>query len=416
MELRLGMRRELASAVKAGSVFRIGLIIAAAVFVSACGGGSGGEGGGGEMQMPPASVSVAQVVNRRIVEWNDFTGRVEAVDTVEIRPRVAGYLQQVHFSEGAIVEQGDPLFTIDPREYRAAVDVARANLERAETRISLAEQEVERSEMLIEARAISREEFDQRQGELQQALADSSGARAQLVQAELNLSFAQITAPISGRIGAALIKPGNLVAPGETLLTTLVSIDPVYVVFEADENVYLQMQSHLPDGMRFGGDGLRLPVEVGLNGDTGFPYKGELDFIDNQLDPATGTIRGRAVLPNPDGRLTPGLFARVRLSGSREFDAMLIHDMAILTDQDRKYVYIVGEGSVAERRDVTLGSPYEGLRIVLSGLDSDDRVVVNGVRKIFFPGMPLAPEVVPMNDPLAAGEAAAGAVPGTIGG
>lgn len=413
MERRLGMHRELAPAL---GLLRQGLrlvsIVGAAV-VAACG---GGQGGGGEMQFPPVPVSVAQVVSRPIVDSNEFTGRIEAVDTVEIRPRVAGYLEAVHFREGAMVEEGDLLFTIDPREYRAAVDVARANLERAETRIVLAEQEVKRSEMLIAARAISQEEFDQRQSELQQATADRSGARAQLVQAELNLSFSRITAPITGRIGAALIKPGNLVAPGETLLTTLVSVDPVYVIFEADENVYLQMQSRLPDGAHFGGDGLRLPIEVGLAGDSDYPYSGELDFIDNQLDPATGTIRGRGVLPNADGRLTPGLFARVRLFGSREYEVMLIHDMAILTDQDRKYVYVVGANNLAERRDVQLGSLADGLRIVTSGLSADDRVVVNGVRKIFFPGMPLAPETVPMNDPLAAGSPGAGSASSPTGG
>lgn len=398
MERRLGMRRKLASAsglLRQGT--RLVLIVGAAV-AAACG---GGQEGGGEMQFPPVPVSVAQVVSRSIVDSDEFTGRIEAVDTVEIRPRVAGYLEAVHFREGAMVEQGDLLLTIDPREYRAAVDVARANLERAETRIVLAEQEVERSKMLIAARAISREEFDQRQSELQQATADRSGARAQLVQAELNLSFSRITAPITGRIGAALVKPGNLVSPGETLLTTLVSVDPVYVIFEADENVYLEMQSRLPDGAHFGSEGLRLPVEVGLAGDSDYPYSGELDFIDNQLDPATGTIRGRAVLPNADGRLTPGLFARVRLFGSREYEVMLIHDMAILTDQDRKYVYVVGANNLAERRDVQLGSLADGLRIVTSGLSADDRVVVNGVRKIFFPGTPLVPESVPMSDPLA---------------
>lgn len=401
MESRLGMRREVASAVKPlGQVVRTVLLVAIAAASAGCGGGGGG---GGEMQFPPASVSVAEVVNRRIVDWDEFTGRIEAVDTVEIRPRVAGYLQAVHFREGALVEQGDPLFTIDPREYRAAVDVARANLERAETRIALAEQEVSRGEMLIAARAISREEFDQRQSELQQAIADRSGAQAQLVQAELNLGFSRITAPISGRVGAALIKPGNLVAPSQTLLTTLVSVDPVHVIFEADENAYLEMQARLPEGEHLGGDGLRPRVEIGLAGDSGFPYAGELDFIDNQLDAATGTIRGRAVIPNPEGRLTPGLFARVRLYGSREYDAMLIHDMAILTDQDRKYVYVVGENNLAERRDVRIGQLVDGLRVVSSGLEPSDRVVVNGVRKIFFPGMPLAAEDVPMSNPLAEG-------------
>ena len=202
--------------------------------------------------MPPVAVSVAEVVSRDVLDWDEFTGRIEAVDTIEIRPRVAGYLDAVHFREGALVEQGAPLFTIDPREYQAAVDSARANLERAQTRLALAEQEFARSEALIDARAISREELEQRRSELQQATADQSGARAQLVQAELNLDFSRITAPITGRISAALVKPGNLVSPGETLLTTLVSVDPVYVVFEADENAYLDLQSQLPDGLRTG--------------------------------------------------------------------------------------------------------------------------------------------------------------------
>lgn len=369
------------------------------VLVAGCGGGGPGPG---EMQMPPVQVSAAQVVERTILEWSEFTGRVEAVDTVEMRPRVAGYLDSVHFREGSIVEEGDLLFTIDPREYEAAAASARANLERAETRLELAEQLLTRSESLIEARAISQEEFDQRNSEFQAATADLNGARAELVRADLNLSFARITAPIRGRVGAALIKPGNLVSPGETLLTTLVSVDPVYVSFEADESVYLDFQAQLSE--RTGGEGIpRLPVEVGLASDPGFPFEGELDFIDNQLDPTTGTIRGRAVLANPDGLLTPGLFARVRLFGSRERSALLVHDMAILTDQDRKFVYVVGDGDVAERRDIETGGLVDGLRIVSSGLTADDRVVVNGVRRIFFPGMALIPDSVPMDDPLAGG-------------
>ncbi|HEX9878236.1 MAG TPA: efflux RND transporter periplasmic adaptor subunit [Gammaproteobacteria bacterium] len=378
-----------------------------AMALAACGGGDAGEDPG--MQMPPTAVSVAKVVDRPVTTWDEFTGRIEAVDTVEIRPRVAGYLETVHFEEGGIVEKGALLCTIDRREYQAAVAVARANLERADTRITLAEQEVERSEMLIEARAISREEFDQRRNELQQAQADRNGARAQLEQAELNLSFAQITAPITGRIGAALVKPGNLVAPGETLLTTLVSVDPVYATFEADESVYLEARN---GSGRFSGNGARTRVQVGLASDSGFPYEGELDFVDNRVDPETGTIRARAVLPNPDGMLTPGLFARVRLLQGEQQDALLIHDMAVLTDQDRKYVYVVGASDLAERRDVQLGSLVDGLRIVTSGLTADDRVVVNGVRRIFFPGVPLAPAEVPMSDPLAAVSSPQGAAEG----
>jgi multidrug efflux system membrane fusion protein len=379
------------------------LIAAGALGLAACGGGAPESG----MQMPPVQVSVAGVVSRNILDWDEFTGRIEAVDTVELRPRVAGYLEAVHFREGAVVEQGDLLFTIDPREYQAAVDAARANLERAETRLALAEQELARSERLIAALAVSREELEQRRSELQQATADQSGARAQLAQAELNLSFSRITAPITGRISAAFVKPGNLVSPGETLLTTLVSVDPVYVVFEADENVYLKLQNQLPADFSVGTGGESLTVEVALAGDDGFPYAGELDFLDNRVDPATGTIRGRAVLPNPDGRLTPGLFARVRLFGASEREAFLIHDMAILTDQDRKYVYVVGEDNTAIRRDITIGQLVDGLRVVDSGLTTADQIVVNGVRKIFFPGMALMPEPVSMENPL--GGAAGGA-------
>ncbi len=378
--------------------FRLPAVSAFAAGLVACGGG----GPPGEMQMPPAPVSVAEIVQRSISDWDEFTGRVEAVDRIEIRPRVAGYLDAIHFREGGVVNEGDLLFTIDDREYVAAVDVAQANLTRAETRVELAEQELERSERLIEARAISAEELAQRSGEMRSAVADVNSAQAQLVQAELNLNFANITAPITGRIGAALIRPGNLVMPGETLLTTLVSIDPVYVTFEGDEDVYLKYEAASRSGARPSSRDVANPVQIALAGDTEFSYRGEMDFVDNQLDPATGTIRGRAIVANPDDILTPGLFARVRLLGSGEYDAMLIHDMAVLTDQDRKYVYVVGEGNTAERRDVVLGRQVDGLRVVTSGLTPGDRVVVNGVRKIFFPGAPIVPEEVPMDDPLAA--------------
>jgi len=360
----------------------------------------GGEGGPGGPQIPPAAVSVAEVIQRSITDWDDFTGRVEAVDHIEIRPRVAGYLDAIHFREGGVVSAGDLLFTIDDREYTATVNVARANLERAQTRVELAQQELDRSERLIAARAISAEELDQRRGEMLQAVADTNSSEAQLVQAELNLSFANITAPIDGRIGAALIRPGNLVAAGETLLTTLVSIDPVYVTFEGDEGVYLKYEAQSRSGDRPSSRDVRNPVQVALAGDAEFLYHGEMDFVDNQLDPTTGTIRGRAVVPNPDDILTPGLFARVRLLGSGEYDALLIHDMAVLTDQDRKYVYILGANNTAERRDVVLGREVDGLRVVTRGLAPGDRVVVNGVRKIFFPGAPILPDEVPMDDPL----------------
>ncbi len=366
--------------------------VLAAGALSAC-------GGGGPPQFPPPDVSVATVAQRSITEWDDYTGRIEAVDAVEIRPRVAGYLDASHFREGALVAKGDLLFTIDDREYRSAVDAARADLARAEARIEVARQELARAEKLIEARAVSRGELEARQSEARQAEADALAARARLAQAELNLSFTRLRAPFSGRVGAVLVKPGNLVSPSETLLTTLVSVDPVHVVFEGDERAYLRYQQLARDGERPSSRDARNPVLVGLSSEEGFPHRGEMDFVDNALNPATGTIRGRAVVPNPDGILTPGLFARLRLLGASKTDALLIHEQALLTDQDRRYVYVIGEGNAAMRRDVTLGPRIEGLRVVESGLAPGDKVIVNGVRKVFFPGQPVNPREVPMDAP-----------------
>lgn len=371
--------------------------------LSAC----GGEPQGG-MQMPPTPVSVATVTSRDIAQWDEFTGRIEAVDRVEIRPRVAGYLRGVHFEEGAMVEKGDLLFSIDDREYAAALASARADVARAKSRLTLAEDEMGRSEKLIAARAVSEGELESRRGEVQQAQADIDAALARQQQATLNVQFSQIEAPISGRVGAALVKPGNLVAPGESLLTTLVSVDPVYAVFEGDERAYLRYQEMARDGSRPSSRTTRTPVKVGLASEAGYPHDGEMDFIDNVLDASSGTIRARAVLPNPDGLFIPGLFARVRLLGSSNQQALLIHEQAILTDQDRKYVFVVGEGNTAERRDLELGGSAEGLRIVKAGLSAGDKVVVNGTKKIFFPGAPIVPQEVPMDAPNAAAEAGPG--------
>lgn len=380
------------------------VLLGLTVILAGCGGGGAPEGGGGP---PPAAVSVAQVVSRPIVDWDEFTGRIEAVDRIEIRPRVSGYLDGVHFEEGAMVEKGDLLFTIDPREYQAEVNSAEANLARIDTRIRLARSEVARTEKLVAARAASAEELEQKQADLEQGIADRRAAEAALEQAELDLEFASIHAPIDGRIGAALIKPGNLVQADTTMLTTLVSMDPVYVSFRGDEQIYLKYQGLDRAGVRPSSRDSRNPVLVGLAAEDGFPHRGEMVFVDNQVEPSTGTIQGKALLDNPDGVFTPGLFARVRLLGSGEYDALLIHDRAVMTDQDRKYVYVVGANGEAVRKDVLLGREHDGLRVVLEGLESTDRVVVNGVRKIFFPGAPLAPDVVPMDQPGADGQAVA---------
>ena len=367
-------------------------IFSLAALVAACGGGE-------QPQFPPPDVSVATVVQRSVIEWDDYTGRVEAVDTVEVRPRVAGHLTGVHFREGGLVNKGDLLFTIDDREYRAAAAAARADLARAESRVALAELEYRRAEELIDAKLVSQRELDARRVELQQAEADAQASRARLTEAELGLSFTRITSPIAGRAGAALVKPGNLVVPGQSLLTTVVSVDPVHVVFEGDERAYLRYQALARDGLRPSSRDARNPVLVALADEEDFPHRGEMDFVDNVVDPDTGTIRGRAVVPNPEGILTPGLFVRLRLLGTTQTDALLIHEQAVLTDQDRRYVYVLGEGNVALRKDVTLGAHVDGLRIVTSGLAPGDKVVVNGVRKIFFPGQPVNPRDVPMDQP-----------------
>lgn len=376
-------------------------LLIAALMLAGCGGG----GGGPDAQNagpPPADVSVAQVVKKQVREWDEFTGRIEATESVEVKPRASGYLAKIHFREGGEVKKGALLFSIDDREYVAARNSARANRTRADARAQLAASNYQRSKRLADAKAVSQEELQAADAERQQAAADQASAQAALDQAELNLEFTQVTAPISGRIGQALVREGNLISAGVTTLTTLVSVDQVFVYFEGSEQMYLRYQQMAADGSRPSSRDSRNPVRVGLANETGFPHMGEMDFVDNQLNPETGTIRARALLDNKDRLFTPGLFARLQLLGSGEFEAQLIHDLAVLTDQDRKYVYVVGPNSIALRKEVVLGREIDGLRVVESGLDATDLVVVNGTRKIFFPGMPLKPFKVPMETPMLA--------------
>ncbi len=386
---------------------RLALVTLAVAVLTACSGG-----GGAAMQMPPTEVNVATVVSKPVTQWDEFTGRIEAVEHIEIRPRVAGYLTGIHFKEGGAVKAGDLLFTIDDREYRAAVASARADLARAEARRALAETEFKRSQALVEARAVSAGELESRQNEARQADADVLAARARVEQAELSLGFTRITSPIDGRVSVARLRVGNLVSPGEPVLTTVVSLDPVYVSFQGDERAYLRYQALARRGERESSRDAANPVRVGLADEQGFPHEGRMVFVDNAVDPATGTIFARAELANPDGVFTPGLFARVQLLGERLDSALLVHPQAVLTDQDRRYVYVAdqvtlppemggtGEPHVgAVRKDVVLGPTIDGLVVVEQGLDADDRVVVNGMRKIFFPGAPIAPVEVPMEQP-----------------
>ena len=333
----------------------------------------------------PAQVSVAAVVSRDIATTDEFTGRVAAVETVELRPRVGGYIERVDYVEGSEVKKGQVLFTIDASTYRAELERAQADLSRARSRSALAASELARAQKLSNARAISTEELEQRRAATAQAASDVNAAQAVVSLARLNLEYTQVRAPISGLAGRALVTTGNLAAPDSTVLTTLVSLNPVHVYFESDEQAYLRHGNRTNTA---GQDAART-VRVGLSSEEGYPHTGVLDFMDNQVDPRTGTLRARAIFDNTDRAFTPGLFARVQLMGSQSRKALLVDDKAVLTDQDRKYVYVLGDDKTAVRKDVVPGRLVDGLRVIESGLSAGDQVVVSGVQKIFFPGMPL---------------------------
>ncbi|WFC84504.1 efflux RND transporter periplasmic adaptor subunit [Enterobacter quasiroggenkampii] len=348
---------------------------------------------------PPApAVSAADVVVKSISQWDSFNGRIEAVESVQLRPRVSGYIDKVNYTDGQEVKKGEVLFTIDDRTYRAALEQAQANLARAKTQASLAQSEANRTDKLINTHLVSREEWEQRRSAAVQAQADIRAAQAAVDAAQLNLDFTKVTAPIDGRASRALITSGNLVTAGDTasVLTTLVSQKTVYVYFDVDEPTYLHYQNLARSGQGASSNHTALPVEIGLTGEEGYPHQGKVDFLDNQLTPSTGTIRMRALLDNSQRQFTPGLFARVRLPGSAEFKATLIDDKAVLTDQDRKYVYIVDKEGKAQRRDITPGRLADGLRIVRQGLNPGDKVIVEGLQKVFMPGMPVNAKTVAM--------------------
>jgi multidrug efflux system membrane fusion protein len=349
---------------------------------------------------PKVQVSAAPAVERSVVDWDEFTGRLEPVESVEIRPRVNGYIESVNFKEGGIVQTGDLLFVIDQRPYRADLDKAQAELTRADARLELTRSDVARSEKLLGGQAISRELHDQRVNAAREAEAAVQSAKAALDYAKLNLSYTRVTSPITGRVGKAAVTRGNLVtgdATGATLLTTVVSIDPIYVTFDGDEQVYLKYLELARSGERPSSRDARNPVQMGLANENGYPHRGEMVFLDNQVDPRTGTIRARASFENKDGFLTPGLFARVRLLGSGAHKAVLVDESAIGTDQDQKFVYVIENGNVAYRK-VKLGRLVDGLRIISNGVNPGEFVVVNGVQRV-RPGMPVDIEKVAMEVP-----------------
>jgi multidrug efflux system membrane fusion protein len=347
---------------------------------------------------PPPQVTVAAVLEREINEWDEFTGRMQAVETVEIRPRVSGQVQRVAFEEGKEVKKGDVLFVIDPRPYRAELARAAAELERTRTRAALATRDLERARFLIEKQAISQEEFDLRTSALEENQAAIRAAEAQVADAGLDVEWATVRSPIDGRVSRAEVTEGNLVesGPGEaTLLTTVVSLDPMYVYFEGDEQTYLKYGQLARSGSRASSRDVENPIFLGLANEEGFPHEGYVDFVDNQLDPSTGTIRARAVFSNADRLFTPGLFARLKLVGSGRYTARLVRDSAIGTDQDKKFVLVLQPDSTVEYRRIEPGRVVEGLRIVTSGLEGGEKIVVNGLQRVRS-GMKVDPTEEPM--------------------
>jgi membrane fusion protein, multidrug efflux system len=343
----------------------------------------------GKTPSSPAAVEVAAVVSKPIRLSDEFNGRVASINSVDVRARVTGYVDEVAYREGDSVKRGDLLFVIDPRPFRDALDSAKANLEREQAAAAFADIQEKRAQRLKASEAISQEEYQNRDSDLSQSAARVHEAESAVATAELNLSFTEVRSPIDGKTSRAQLTRGNLAQADQTVLTTVVSQDPIYVYFDCDEQSYLRFQERVKRGS---GVSSANPVRVALANETGFPHAGRIDFLDNAVNAATGTIRARVVLNNPDHLFTPGLYARVQLESTGTVQALLVDDKAILTDQDRKYVYVLGAGNTAQRKDVQLGPLVDGLRMVQSGLGSGDKVIVSGLQKIFYPGVPVTPK------------------------
>jgi len=335
-----------------------------------------------------ATVDVAEVASRAVTEWQQYSGRLEAVERVEILPQVSGILTAVHFKDGSLVKKGELLFTIDPRPFAAEVVRAEAQLAAMDARVAYTASDLARGERLLADNAIARRDFDEKQNAAREAKANLQAARAALNVAQLNLAYTRITAPIAGRVSRAEVTVGNLVAPGNgPALTSLVSADRIYAAFDVDEQSYLKVVN--------GSQGKALPIHLGLADDEGYSLKGKLSSVDNRLDSSSGTIRLRALVDNADGKLLPGLYARIRLGAASQRQALLIDEKAVGTDQAKRFVLVVGDGNQTAYREVQLGSVQEGLRVVESGLKAGERIVVNGLQRV-RPGDPVTPNMVPM--------------------
>jgi RND family efflux transporter MFP subunit len=342
---------------------------------------------------PPAPVTVAHPLQKNITEWDEYTGRFIAVERVEVRSRVSGFIDSIHFKEGQIVKQGDLLFVIDPRPYRFAVDQAKGDLERAKAKLEIASLDVQRAIPLVRNQTLTEREFDTRRATERDAAGQVGSLEAALKQAELNLEWTEVRAPIAGRISDRRVDAGNLITggpSGATLLTDIVSIDPIHFIFDGSEADFLRYTRLAKAGGRPSSRDVQNPVSVRLADETEFKHVGEMNFVDNVVNPKTGTIRGRAVFNNKDGLLTPGFFGRLRLFGG-EHDALLIPDTAIASDQSRKIVFTVAEDGTVGTKLVELGPIVDGLRVVRSGLEASDRIVIDGLQRA-RPGGKVKPE------------------------
>jgi RND family efflux transporter MFP subunit len=367
---------------------RTGLGVAAALLAALAGGCDQGPTQaapqkGAQPALP--AVSVSQPAEREIVEWDEYTGRFDAKETVEIRARVSGYLNEVRFKDGQQVKQGEVLFAIDPRPFERALEQAKAELFAATTKVENANLDIVRGRPLLERKIISDKTFDDRMAVVKDAGAAVKVAEAKVKSAELDLSFATISAPIAGRMSRAMVTAGNWVSAGSvsgaTLLTTIVSQDPIYIYFDVSENNYIKYKRLAERGVAAGAADVGAPVEVALPDERGFPHKGKVDFLDNRLDQGTGTLRARAVLANKTGLFSPGLFARVRVTGTPMYAALMVPDEAIGTDQTNKYVLVVGEDGMVARRNVRLGPMVDGLRVVREGVAGGDWVITRGLQR-----------------------------------
>ncbi len=379
------------------------VVMASLPLLAGCGQVTGSTPAQQQAAPPPLPVTVSKPVRREVMEWDVHSGRLAAVDVVEVRARISGFLDTVHFEEGALVEQGKLLYKIDPKPFRNALDAADAEVSRLSAQLEFDQNEVNRVEQLAAKGAATPKELSDARLLFQRSTAAKSGAEALQKTARLNLGYTEVTAPISGRIGRKLVSPGNLISGGAggnqtTLLTTIVSINPIHCYVETDERTALKYQQFARDRLHENARNVRIPCWIELANETDFPHVGTIDFVNNAVDPDTGTMMVRAELGNPDGRMTPGLYARLRVAGSDRYPALLVPDPAVMTDQNLKYVFVIDAENKIQKKHIELGPMYRGMRVVATGLADADQVVINGQARA-RENMVVAPTLVDMPVP-----------------